>query len=130
MKELEELRRRHEPRKMASQSPQLPSVVATSPKKQVTATKGCSPAPVRNSPAGTPVTMNSAVARRTSTDSYPGLEEVKPIKVSPAKPGKLYPCLSDIEMTTENDESSSSSAAGDDEEEEEKVDDEHGSAAE
>lgn len=31
------------------------------------------------------------------------LGHVRPIKVSPPKPGKLYPCLSDIEVTTEND---------------------------
>lgn len=31
------------------------------------------------------------------------LESVKRIKVSPSKPGRLYPCLSDIEAATETE---------------------------
>ncbi|XP_063217461.1 anillin-like isoform X2 [Bacillus rossius redtenbacheri] len=31
---------------------------------------------------------------------YPAVKDLKKIKVSPPKPGKLYPCLSDIEATT------------------------------
>lgn len=42
------------------------------------------------------------IERTTFKEPYAGLL-VKPIKVSPPKPGKLYPCLSDIEATTEND---------------------------
>jgi hypothetical protein len=34
---------------------------------------------------------------------YAGLTDVKRIKVSPPKPGCLYPCLSDIEATTETE---------------------------
>ncbi|PSN56602.1 hypothetical protein C0J52_01580 [Blattella germanica] len=34
---------------------------------------------------------------------YAGLREVKRVKVSPPKPGRLYPCLSDIEATTETE---------------------------
>ena len=34
---------------------------------------------------------------------YSGLTDVKKIKVSPPKPGHLYPCLSDLEATTETE---------------------------
>lgn len=34
---------------------------------------------------------------------YAGLTDMKRIKVSPPKPGCLYPCLSDIEATTETE---------------------------
>lgn len=36
---------------------------------------------------------------------YPVTDYVKKIKVSPPKPGKLYPCLSDIEADSEVTES-------------------------
>lgn len=39
--------------------------------------------------------------KKSPAKAYAGLRDVRPIRVSPPKPGKLYPCLSDIEMTTE-----------------------------
>lgn len=41
-------------------------------------------------------------------EPYAGIHQVRPIRVSPAKPGKLYPCLSDIESVTENENDSES----------------------
>lgn len=40
-------------------------------------------------------------------DIYPGVSDVKRIKVSPPKPGHLYPSLSDVEATTEPEDHSS-----------------------
>lgn len=37
------------------------------------------------------------------TSPYAGVHQVRPIRVSPPKPGRLYPCLSDIEVVTENE---------------------------
>lgn len=37
---------------------------------------------------------------------YAGIHQVRPIRVSPPKPGKLYPCLSDIDSVTENESES------------------------
>ncbi|XP_026272727.1 anillin isoform X2 [Frankliniella occidentalis] len=45
--------------------------------------------------------------RPPTQEGYPGLTEVKKIKVSPPKPGRLYPSLSDVEATTETEEQSS-----------------------
>jgi len=39
--------------------------------------------------------------QKSPAKAYAGLRDVRPIRVSPPKPGKLYPCLSDIEMATE-----------------------------
>ena len=120
MKELDEIRNRHnhrrqksenaedspnrnvnfqpsktpEPPKHAPPPPPLPSpvkVVAVSPKKIV---------------ADTQAKISSASKPKTPLDNYPGLDRCKPIRVSPPKPGRLYPCLSDLEMTTENESES------------------------
>lgn len=40
------------------------------------------------------------------TEPYAGVHYVRPIRVSPPKPGKLYPCLSDIDSVTENESES------------------------
>ncbi|XP_069676075.1 anillin isoform X2 [Periplaneta americana] len=40
---------------------------------------------------------------QSTNQQYAGLTDVKRIKVSPPKPGRLYPCLSDIEATTETE---------------------------
>lgn len=39
-------------------------------------------------------------------DLYAGIHQVRPIRVSPPKPGKLYPSLSDIDSVTENESES------------------------
>lgn len=38
------------------------------------------------------------------TDPYAGVHRVRPIRVSPPKPGRLYPCLMDIETIRENED--------------------------
>lgn len=38
------------------------------------------------------------------TDPYAGVHRVRPIRVSPPKPGRLYPCLMDIEAIRENED--------------------------
>ncbi len=46
------------------------------------------------------------------TEPYAGIHQVRPIRVSPPKPGKLYPCLSDIESVTENESESDEQPQG------------------
>ncbi|KAF5291923.1 hypothetical protein FQA39_LY14155 [Lamprigera yunnana] len=61
-------------------------------------------------PPSLPPACSSAIKKRSSRSCIEdspkvtaALEDVKRIKVSPAKPGKIYPCLSDIEATTETE---------------------------
>ncbi|KAK4885871.1 hypothetical protein RN001_002142 [Aquatica leii] len=66
---------------------------------------------VKETPSSPPMTPSGnkrrTGSRRCSVEDSPNvaaaLDEVKRIKVSPAKPGKLYPCLSDIETATETE---------------------------
>lgn len=107
MKELEELRSRHETQHRQSSknadrqqiSPEKPRETFQSPRR-VEQQARCSPQP----------DLNASPKKKTVEDvlspaqgSYAGLHQVKPIRVSPPKPGKLYPCLSDIEMATDNE---------------------------
>ncbi|XP_031344694.1 anillin isoform X2 [Photinus pyralis] len=59
------------------------------------------------SPPPLPPPTRKSGGKRCSLEDSPkvaaSLEDVKRIKVSPAKPGKLYPCLSDIEAATETE---------------------------
>lgn len=53
---------------------------------------------------GIPQNANVELKKSISgAEPYDGIHQVKPIRVSPPKPGKLYPCLSDIESVTENE---------------------------
>ncbi|KAK3917217.1 Anillin [Frankliniella fusca] len=70
------------------------------------------PPPPPPMPALTPSPTKKVSPRRSprrppTQEGYPGLTEVKRIKVSPPKPGHLYPSLSDVEATTETEEHSS-----------------------
>jgi hypothetical protein len=50
--------------------------------------------------------MDKNIEQQFSTELYAGIHQVRPIRVSPPKPGKLYPCLSDIDSVTENESES------------------------
>lgn len=51
-----------------------------------------------------PLNTNVELKKSSSgVELYDGIHQVRPIRVSPPKPGKLYPCLSDIESVTENE---------------------------
>ncbi|KAK5647362.1 hypothetical protein RI129_002254 [Pyrocoelia pectoralis] len=71
---------------------------------EIVKTNGKTPSPP---PMPTPSSSRKSGGKRCSLEDSPKvaatLEDVKRIKVSPAKPGKLYPCLSDIEAVTETE---------------------------
>ena len=119
MKELEELRNRHggkrqlEPAAISSKTQSKDNAFEFTEENfiddssDLTIVKPSSP---KKSSSSMPKFENVKGFRKSPTkDSYAGLDEVKPIRVSPPKPGKLYPCLSDIEMTTENETDSDGS---------------------
>lgn len=110
MKELDELRNRHGTRKDHLQASEHQSQLLDSetmvdhPVEQM-------PEP-RSQPAvnSSPRMKGSGIGkpedkfpRSPPKELYAGLDQVRPIRVSPPKPGNMYPCLSDIEMTTENE---------------------------
>ncbi|XP_034230299.1 LOW QUALITY PROTEIN: anillin-like [Thrips palmi] len=75
------------------------------------------PPPMPGSPLATAATPPRRSPRRPiSQDVYPGASDVKRIKVSPPKPGRLYPSLSDVEATTETEDHSSADHSYEDEE--------------
>lgn len=98
-----------------------PSSPMTTPKTQISPVKashsavpGTPPPPPPPMPITNPSRASSSQTpprrsprRPASQDIYPGVSEIKKIKVSPPKPGQLYPSLSDIEATTETEEHSS-----------------------
>ncbi|KAI9557161.1 hypothetical protein GHT06_016968 [Daphnia sinensis] len=49
------------------------------------------------------ISKKSEEQQSNPADLYAGIHQVRPIRVSPPKPGKLYPCLSDIDSVTENE---------------------------
>lgn len=118
MKELEMLRNRYAPTK---QQQQQHTAVLTerdqtedSPKEEEEEEDEI-PAPppmMAASPCTSRQIISPALNKKEASpakESYPGLhQKVRQIKVSPPKPGKLYPCLSDIEQTTENESSEES----------------------
>jgi hypothetical protein len=119
MKELQELRNRHGEKRqpeltIGSKTPSRESafeIVEENEQSRIqsnlTIVNSSSP---EKSSLSMPKLENAKGFRKSpAKDSYAGLDEVKPIRVSPPKPGKLYPCLSDIEMTTENETDSDDS---------------------
>lgn len=112
MKELEELRNRHGSRKDQVQASEHQSQLSGS-ETMVVHQKPLEPMPeprpqqavnssprVKGSGIGKP---EEKLPRSPPKELYAGLDQVRPIRVSPPKPGNMYPCLSDIEMTTENE---------------------------
>ena len=73
-----------------------PRVVGASPKKEL---KG-----------GARKSAPLPIPKKIGTAPYPGLDRCRPIRVSPPKAGMLYPCLSDIEMNTDNESESEAEA--------------------
>ena len=109
MKELDQLCNRHEGNKHLEPTIIDPRESTSTITKENSGDKASglafSRAMANDSPVKSPVTKldnYKGFRKSPAKDSYAGLE-VKPIRVSPPKPGKLYPCLSDIEMTTENE---------------------------
>ena len=105
MKELEQLRIRHETKhqlptssnsrqQISPEKTQKENSLGSTEKTEPLSKFGLNDSPIKISLDGPPLKVR---------DSYAGLEQVKPIRVSPPKPGRLYPCLSDIEMTTDNE---------------------------
>ena len=127
MKELDAIRNRHDQKKMKlSMNPEInivpPEEVESEESESEVEDDVCQPpvpppmpsslcsspmsnSPMRNSPMknspmrNTP--MKNSPMKNSPLKAYAGLKDVRPIRVSPPKPGKMYPCLSDIEMTTE-----------------------------
>ncbi|XP_046438259.1 anillin-like [Daphnia pulex] len=60
----------------------------------------------RNIHAEPSLDKNIEEQQKPSGALYAGIHQVRPIRVSPPKPGKLYPCLSDIDSVTENESES------------------------
>lgn len=60
----------------------------------------------RNIHAEPSLDKNIEEQQKPSWALYAGIHQVRPIRVSPPKPGKLYPCLSDIDSVTENESES------------------------
>lgn len=106
MKELDALRHRHAKKDVpapvqAEEEPEVDLVSETQADEHVVDMKPPVPPPMDAIAAFISPRKVKTSPRESPVKAYAGLRDVRNIRVSPPKPGKLYPCLSDIEMTTE-----------------------------
>ena len=119
MKELEALRNRHDNRKTQGTGTVQETVNIQSKVMETSNPVFLPPPPLPcvSNPSPSVLSPKLGGARQISPcKPYDGVHHVKPIRVSPPKPGRMYPCLSDIEMTTENESDYDEDDADDEEE--------------
>jgi hypothetical protein len=97
MEELEEIRNRHTHGRQKSENAE------DSPNRNVNF-QPKTPEPPKHAPPPPPLPSPVKVVAVSPRKSYPGLDGLKRIRVPRPKPGRLYPCLSDLEVTSESEE--------------------------